>query len=92
MGGKTIVQLASRGASLVIDYAKGTDTAQKVVSEIESTGGKAIAFTGKRILASRDRGTLHGSKEHYVHIGIVISNSSVESSRHTSQIPFEEFS
>ena len=46
MGRQNILQSASRGASLVVNYAKAADAAQRVASEFESMGSKAIAIKG----------------------------------------------
>ncbi len=43
--GKAIaIELANRGASVVINFEKSADSAEEVVSTIQNNGGKALAF------------------------------------------------
>jgi 3-oxoacyl-[acyl-carrier protein] reductase len=44
IGAAIAKRLASEGASVAITYAKGTAAAERVVKEIESAGGKALAI------------------------------------------------
>ena len=39
-------ELASRGAGVAFSYTKNRELADELVKEIESTGGRAIAFQG----------------------------------------------
>ena len=44
IGRAVALELAARGASVVVNYNSSPDKAQEVVKEIEATGGKATAF------------------------------------------------
>jgi 3-oxoacyl-[acyl-carrier protein] reductase len=44
IGRKIAQELSNRGAAVVVNYFSSPDEAQKLVAEIESTGGKAEAF------------------------------------------------
>lgn len=44
IGRAIALEMARRGAAVVVNYNKSPDSAQAVVSEIESAGGKAAAF------------------------------------------------
>lgn len=91
MGRGNALELARRGAALVINYAKSADAAQKVVSEIEALGGKAIAIKGDVSQPAEIVSLFEKAKAHYGHIDIVVSNSGVESFGHISEITPEEF-
>ena len=91
MGRQNALELAKHGASLVINYAKSADAAEKVVSEIEALGSKAIAIKGD-VSKPADIVTLfEKALQHYGHLDIVVSNSGVESFGHISEITPEEF-
>ena len=38
-------QLAAEGAAVVVNYASSKEGADQVVSEIQSSGGKAVSYT-----------------------------------------------
>lgn len=91
MGRQNALELASRGADLVINYSRAADAAEKVVAAIEKMGRKAIAIKAD---VSKPQETAHmfkQAKEHYGHIDIVVSNSGLESFGHISEITPEEF-
>ena len=91
MGRQNSLELAGRGASLVINYAKSADAAQKVVSEIEALGGKAVAIKGDVSHPEEIVSLFDKAMKHYGRIDIVVSNSGVESFGHISEITPEEF-
>lgn len=91
MGRQNALELASRGASLVINYAKSAGAAEKVVSEIQGKGGKAVAIKADVSKPAEIVALFDAAKKHYGHIDIVVSNSGVESFGHISEITPEEF-
>ena len=91
MGRQNALELASRGASLVINYAKSADAAQKVVSEIEALGSKAVAIKGDVSKPAEIVSLFDQAVKHYGRLDIVVSNSGVESFGHISEITPEEF-
>ncbi|KAL2056161.1 hypothetical protein ABVK25_003804 [Lepraria finkii] len=91
MGRQNALELASRGASLVINYSKAAEPAEKVVKEIESLGQKAIAIKADVSKPAETAAMFEKAVEHYGHLDIVVSNSGVESFGHISEITPEEF-
>ncbi|CAF9922674.1 MAG: Elsinochrome reductase 1 [Heterodermia speciosa] len=91
MGRQNALELAARGASLVVNYAKSASAAEKVVSEIEALGAKAIAIKGDVSQPQQIVALFEQAVEHYGHLDIVVSNSGVESFSHISEITAEEF-
>ena len=91
MGRQNALELASRGASLVINYAKSGGPAEKVVSEIRGMGGKAVAIKADVSQPAEIVALFDAAKKHYGHLDIVVSNSGVESFGHISEITPEEF-
>lgn len=91
MGRQNALELAARGASLVINYAKSASAAEKVVSEIEALGAKAIAIKGDVSQPPEIVALFDQAVEHYGHLDIVVSNSGVESFAHISELTAEEF-
>lgn len=78
IGKGVAIELGSRGAHVVVNYAKSHESADEVVKEIEAFGSKAIAIQAdvsdiaqiKKLFASA-----HGA---FGKIDIVVSNSGVE--------------
>ncbi|KAI4199191.1 MAG: hypothetical protein LQ350_004747 [Teloschistes chrysophthalmus] len=91
MGRQNAIELAKRGASLIINYAKSASAAEKVVSEIEAQGAKAIAFKADVSQPAEIIDLFEKAMKHYGHLDIVVSNSGVESFGHISEITPEEF-
>ncbi|KAL9588530.1 MAG: hypothetical protein Q9203_002656 [Teloschistes exilis] len=91
MGRQNAIELAKRGASLIINYAKSASAAEKVVSEIEALGGKAIAIKADVSQPAEIVELFEKAMKHYGHLDIVVSNSGVESFGHISEITPEEF-
>jgi tetrahydroxynaphthalene reductase len=91
MGRQNAIELASRGADVVIDYVHGADAAKEVVKAIEDFGRKAVAIQAdvskpEEIVRLFDQAIAHFGK-----LDIVVSNSGVESFDHISKITAEEF-
>ena len=91
MGKQNALELARRGASLVINYSKSAGPAQEVVAAIEALGSKAVAIQAdvsqpKEIVSLFDQAI-----QHYGQLDIVVSNSGVETFGHISEITPEEF-
>ncbi|KAL8668049.1 MAG: hypothetical protein Q9202_000027 [Teloschistes flavicans] len=91
MGRQNAIELAKRGASLVINYAKSASAADKVVSEIEALGAKAIAIKADVSQPAEIVELFDKAMKHYGHLDIVVSNSGVESFGHISEITPAEF-
>ncbi len=91
MGRQTALELASRGASLVVNYSKSSAPAEATVSEIRALGSAAIAIQADVSKADHVASLFEKAVEHYGHLDIVFSNSGVESFGHVSEITVEEF-
>jgi 3-oxoacyl-[acyl-carrier protein] reductase len=72
------LELASRGASVVINYAKSADKAQEVVKEIIKLGSKAIALQADVSKPEEIFKLFEQAVAHFGHLDIVISNSGTE--------------
>ena len=91
MGRQNAIELASRGANLVINYSRAAGPAEEVVAEIEKLGSKAIAIKADVSKTVETAAMFQQAIEHYGHLDIVVSNSGVESFGHINEITPEEF-
>jgi 3-oxoacyl-[acyl-carrier protein] reductase len=83
--------LAAEGASVVVNYSSSKDGADKVVAEIISNGGKAIAIQGD-VSKSADVKRLFGeTKEAYGNLDILVNNAGVYKFGALEQITEEDF-
>jgi 3-oxoacyl-[acyl-carrier protein] reductase len=72
------LELASRGASIVINYAMSADKANQVVKEITKLGSKAIAIKADVSVPEETFKMFEQAVAHFGHLDIVISNSGTE--------------
>jgi len=72
------LELATRGASVVINYAKSADKAQEVVKEILKLGSKAIALQADVSKPDEIFRLFEQAITHFGRLDIVISNSGTE--------------
>ena len=91
MGRQNALELAQRGAHLVINYSRTSGPAEAVVAEIERLGSRAIAIKADVSKPAEIIAMFKQAVEHYGHLDIVVSNSGVESFGHISEITPEEF-
>ena len=91
MGRQNALELASRGASLVINYSRAADAAEAVVREIEALGSRAIAIAADVSKPAEIATLFEKAVSHYGKLDIVVSNSGVESFGHISEVKVEEF-
>lgn len=91
MGRQNAIELASRGADLVINYANSAPAAYNVIEEIRALRRQAIAVKADMSRSADVVSLLNETMEHYGHIDIVVSNSGVESFGHISEVTPEEF-
>jgi tetrahydroxynaphthalene reductase len=90
MGRQNALELASRGADIVINYSSSAASAEAVVASIISMGRRAIAIQADISKPSSIISLFEQAYAHFGHIDIVISNSGVESFGHISEITPEE--
>ena len=91
MGRQNALELASRGASLVINYSRAADAAEAVVREIEALGSRAIAIAADVSKPAEIATLFEKAVSHFGKLDIVVSNSGVETFGHISEVTVEEF-
>lgn len=91
MGRQNALELASRGASVVINYSRASAPAAAVVSEIEALGSSAIAIAADVSKPAEIATLFEKAVAHFGKLDIVVSNSGVESFGHISEVTAEEF-
>lgn len=72
-------ELASRGASVVLNYARSAKAALAVVADIESEGGSAIAIQADISKPSEVTRLFDAAIAHFARLDIVINNAGMES-------------
>jgi 3-oxoacyl-[acyl-carrier protein] reductase len=72
-------ELASRGASVVLNYARSAKAALAVVADIESEGGSAIAIQADISKPSEVTKLFDAAIAHFARLDIVINNAGMES-------------
>jgi 3-oxoacyl-[acyl-carrier protein] reductase len=83
--------LAHEGASVVVNYASSKDGAEKVVEEINSNSGKAIAFGGDVTKQSEAASIIDAAIKNYGRLDIVVNNSGVYEFTPVEDITEEQF-
>lgn len=91
MGRQNALELASRGASLVINYSRAADAAEAVVREIEALGSRAVAVAADVSKPPEIVTLFEKAVSHFGKLDIVVSNSGVETFGHISEVTVEEF-
>lgn len=91
LGAQIAMDLAARGASIVINYAKSAGPAKQVVAEIERNGGKAFAVQAD-VSKPRDVAEMfEQAMEHFGRLDVVMNNSGMESFTPTLEVTEEEY-
>ena len=85
------LELGSRGASVVVNYANSTAAAESVVAEIEAMGSDAIAIKADISDVAQISTLFEKAFAHFGRIDIVCSNSGVESFEKSVDITPERF-
>lgn len=85
------LELAARGAKVVVNYANSAEAANKIVEEIKSNGGDAIAIKANVGNVSETIELFDKAVEHYGQLDICCSNSGVVSFGHLKDVTEEEF-
>jgi tetrahydroxynaphthalene reductase len=91
MGRQNAIELASRGADLVINYSSSAKSAEEVVKTITDMGRKAIAIQADISQPSQIASLFEQATNHYGHIDIVVSNSGLEHFGNVDEVTPEEF-
>jgi 3-oxoacyl-[acyl-carrier protein] reductase len=77
IGAAIAKSLAVAGASVVVNYASSKTGADKVVSEINSGGGKAVAIKGDVSNPAEAQGIIDAAISNYGRLDILVNNSGV---------------
>lgn len=77
IGAATSRLLAARGATVVVNYVKSAETAQRLVQEIEAAGGKAAAVQADVTRSEDVRRLIHETAERFGRIDILVSNAGI---------------
>jgi tetrahydroxynaphthalene reductase len=85
------LELARRGADIVVNYANSSAAAEKVCDEIRKMGRKAVAIKANVANVSETVKLFEEAKEHFGKLHIVSSNSGVVSFGHFKDVTEEEF-
>lgn len=91
MGAANALEMANRGADLIINYANSAKAADDVVSQIEAKGRKAIAIKADMSNPADIAAMFEKAKAHFGHIDIVMSNSGIEHFGNIADVTPEEF-
>lgn len=93
IGKETALELARRGAKVVINYANSDAAAEKVVQEIKGMykGADAIAIKANVANVSETIELMDKAVEHFGKLDIVCSNSGVVSFGHLKDVTEEEY-
>lgn len=77
IGAEIARHLAAEGASVVVNYASSKAGADKVVADITSKGGKAVAVGGDVSKAAEAKGIVDAAVKNYGRLDILVNNSGV---------------
>ncbi|KAL6720644.1 hypothetical protein ACLMJK_002569 [Lecanora helva] len=91
IGAGIALELAVKKASVVVNYVKGKDAAEKIVSQILALGSQAVAIQADVSKVPEITKLFEKSKDHFGKIDIVCSNSGMESFDKTEDITEERF-
>ncbi|KAI4121905.1 MAG: hypothetical protein LQ338_006090 [Usnochroma carphineum] len=91
IGREIALELARRGAAVVITYVKDAQSAKSTIEELDRIGAKNALLQGdvskiEDIVQMFDEAT-----KHFGHLDIVVSNSGTETFGHISEITPDEF-
>src|SRR5262249_54803959 len=77
--GKAIAEVfASAGAAVLINYASGRESSEKLVAEIEERGGQALAFQADVSVASDCARMFDAMRERFGGLDILVANAGIQ--------------
>ena len=77
IGRAVALELASRGAAVVVNYNKSPDAADEVIRKIEETGGKAAAFQADVSDTKQAEALVKFSVEKFGDLSILVNNAGI---------------
>lgn len=77
IGRAIAVALAEAGAAVAVNYRENKEMADGVVQEIESNGGKAVAWRADVADADQVEAMVEGISAHFGHLDLLINNAGV---------------
>lgn len=90
--GKAIAErLSQAGAAVVINYARNTEAAQKLVAQIESAGGKALAVQADVGCVPEITRLFDETLKHFGRLDILVNNAGTMFNKLVSEVTEEEF-
>ena len=91
IGAGIALELGARGASVVVNYVKGHDSAHSICAQIRASGSAACAIQADVSKVAEITRLFDASVAHFGKIDIVCSNSGMESFDKTEEITEERF-
>jgi tetrahydroxynaphthalene reductase len=91
IGAEMALELARRGAKVVVNYANAVDAAEKIVAEIKAMGSDAIAIKANVANVEETIALFDQAVQHFGKLDICCSNSGVVSFGHLKDVTEEEF-
>lgn len=91
IGRAMALELASRGADIIVNYVRKEDTAQKTKSDIEALGRKAICLQANVGNPDECRTLVQKSLEHFLKIDILIHNAALGAFKPVSQLKLNQW-
>jgi 3-oxoacyl-[acyl-carrier protein] reductase len=91
IGASIAKHLAADGASVVVNYASSKSGADKVVAEITSAGGKAVAVQGDVSKKADIDRLLAETKKHFGQLDVLVNNAGIYEFGPLEQVTEEHF-
>jgi 3-oxoacyl-[acyl-carrier protein] reductase len=91
IGASIARHLAAEGASVVVNYATSKTGAEKVVSEITSAGGKAVAVQGDLAKKTDVQRLFMETKKAFGHLDVLVNNAGVYEFKPLDEVDEEHF-
>lgn len=91
IGRAIALRLSQEGASVVVNYAKGVEAAQDVVSTIEAAGGKALAVQADVSKTAEICNLFDRALETYAQVDILVNNAGVILYKPVAEVTEAEF-
>ncbi|SPO01654.1 related to Versicolorin reductase [Cephalotrichum gorgonifer] len=85
------IELAKRGADIVVHYNNSSSAAYELVTEIQQLGRQAVAVHAEMSSVSSIRSLFAKAIDHYGSLSIVVSNAGVNSFSHLKDTEESEF-